>query len=389
LFIALCVSTDYEQRMKEANAAQEDWETLRDFLPLGWEDLAKQHGALKGLRRDKDAAKLLRVLLMHLGCGLSLRETAARASQAQLAQLSDVALLKRLRKSKLWLQAMCTALWSQHDDASAVPSKETCFRLVDSTLVKEPGKTGSQWRIHYSLQWPQLQCDFFRISGTVGKGTGESLHHYPLRPGERVLGDRGFCRGEGLHFAAASGASTLVRLHAGSIKLQRSDGSAFPLLARLQGLKQVGKTREWVVWVPAADGPALRMRLCVIRKNITSTQRALQKIHRKARSNQRAPSSTALHGAAFVMVLTTFAPAEFSTAQVLQCYRFRWQIELLFKRLKQLAQLGHLPKHDDESSQAWLYGKLLIALLTEKLIAHARDFSPWGFELPAQAQSLA
>jgi IS4 transposase len=29
-----------------------------------------------------------------------------------------------------------------------------------------------------------------------------------------------------------------------------------------------------------------------------------------------------------------------------------WQIELVFKRLKSLVQLGHLPKHDDRSSRA-------------------------------------
>jgi IS4 transposase len=67
---------------------------------------------------------------------------------------------------------------------------------------------------------------------------------------------------------------------------------------------------------------------------------------------------------------------------VLDWYRLRWQIELVFKRLKSLARLGHLPKYDDQSSRAWLYGKLFVALLTHKLIRQARDFSPWGYQLP-------
>ena len=46
------------------------------------------------------------------------------------------------------------------------------------------------------------------------------------------------------------------------------------------------------------------------------------------------------------------------------------------KRLKSLVQLGHLPKHDDRSSRAWLHGKLLVALLTQKLIRIGRDISP-------------
>ena len=55
-----------------------------------------------------------------------------------------------------------------------------------------------------------------------------------------------------------------------------------------------------------------------------------------------------------------------STADVLRSYRMRWQIELAFKRLKGLAQLGHVPKHDERSARAWLYGKLLVSLLAQR-----------------------
>jgi hypothetical protein len=63
----------------------------------------------------------------------------------------------------------------------------------------------------------------------------------------------------------------------------------------------------------------------------------------------------------------------------LDIYRLRWQIELSFKRLKSIAELGHLPKDDDRSSRAWLYGKLFIALLTEKMRRVASTISPWGY----------
>ena len=43
-------------------------------------------------------------------------------------------------------------------------------------------------------------------------------------------------------------------------------------------------------------------------------------------------------------------------ADVLEWYRLRWQVELVFKRFKSLAQLGHVPKYDDDSAKAWLYG---------------------------------
>ena len=76
------------------------------------------------------------------------------------------------------------------------------------------------------------------------------------------------------------------------------------------------------------------------------------------------------------MLFTTFPRTGFDDADIMEWYRLRWQVELVFKRFKSLARLGHLPKHDDESARAWLYGKLLTALLTEKLIAHSRAVSP-------------
>ena len=74
----------------------EDWEVLRSFLPANWQELAQESGTLKGLRKDKSAQTLLRVLLLHLGCGHSLRETVVRARKAGLADFSSVALFKRL-----------------------------------------------------------------------------------------------------------------------------------------------------------------------------------------------------------------------------------------------------------------------------------------------------
>jgi hypothetical protein len=56
--------------------------------------------------------------------------------------------------------------------------------------------------------------------------------------------------------------------------------------------------------------------------------------------------------------------------------------QLVFKQLKTLAELGALPKHTDESARAWLYGKLLVVLLGQKLERLGRDISPWGYRLP-------
>jgi len=255
---------------------------LKSFFPVGWEELAQKHGALKGLRQDKSPEKYLRVLLMHLGCGYSLRETAARATQAGLADLSDVALLKRLRKSKDWLHALCRALFAERQ-AGPVMTHAKALRLIDSTLVKEPGQTGSQWRIHYSLRWPGLNCDYFKLTATEGKGTGESLLHYPLRADEQVLADCGYCRAQDFHYAAAQGAKTLIRLNSGTIRLETETGQLFPLLSRLTALTKTGQVREWPVWLPLDNATSLPVRLCVIRKNQVGNQAGTEKAATQSR----------------------------------------------------------------------------------------------------------
>lgn len=72
---------------------------------------------------------------------------------------------------------------------------------------------------------------------------------------------------------------------------------------------------------------------------------------------------------------------------MLEWYRIRWQIELVFKRFKQIAHMGHLPKYHDDSAQAWLYGKLFIALVTEKIMRNSQAISPGGVH--SNMQSLA
>src|SRR5260221_12765238 len=86
--------------MQSGNAVDEDWDLLVSFFPSNWRDLARRSAALKGLRQDKWEEHLLRVLLLHVGCGFSIRGTGVRAQQAKLAQHSAVALFKRLRSTR-------------------------------------------------------------------------------------------------------------------------------------------------------------------------------------------------------------------------------------------------------------------------------------------------
>ncbi len=371
----------------------EDWKLLLSYLPENWKELARRSGALRGLRQEKTEEGCLRVLLMHVGCGWSLRETVVHAESAGIAAMSDVALLKRLRKSADWLRLLCEGLLAQcpvseesaQTQQAAAPRQERRqFRLIDATVVEEPGKTGSTWRVHYSFQWPRLECEYVTVTPQKGKDTGEHLRRHPLQRGDLVLADRGYCHATGFAHAAACGAFVTVRLNPRGIRLESAPGQVLDLAHNLRTLRGVGQVGEWPVQIPQPEGaPPVAARLCVVRKSETAALQAQRKLKTRASKNGYKVQDDSILCSHYIMVLTTFPAEEFDAATVLQDYRCRWQIELLFKRLKHLMQLGHLPKRDPTSSRAWLYGKLLLALLTERIIQAARAFSPWGYDLPA------
>lgn len=362
----------------------EDWKVLTSLFPSGWRELAASSGALKGLRKDKSGEDLLRTLLIHLGCGYSLRETVVRARQAGLSDLSDVALFKRLRKSKDWLHALCVSLFAERglapDQAAGRP-----VRLFDATHICEPGKTGSLWRVHYSVQVPSLRCDYFKLTPTQGEGTGESFRQYPINKGDLILADRGYSVASGIGYIDSKKAFVTVRLNPQSIQILGPSGRLFDLLGRLKRFTRTGEIRTWPVCIPTSGTQNVLGRICALRKTQEAIRQAQKKLRQRATKNGQNLRPQTLTYAEYVIVFTTFPEDEFAADTVLEWYRIRWQIELVFKRFKQIAQLGHLPKHDDESAQAWLYGKLFIALMTEKLTRHAASFSPWGYEMDIHA----
>lgn len=365
----------------------EDWDLLRSFLPPNWEDLAGRTGALRKLRKDKSPDSLLRTLLLHLACGHSLRETVVRARRANLADLSDVALLKRLRKSRDWLQALCVELFREQGLAVGASARGCEVRAFDGTTVKEPGRTGSLWRVHYSLRLPSLTCDFFKLTRTKGEGTGESLSQFPIAAGDKVLADRGYSTGRGIRHVTDAGGQVTVRVNSGALRLEDMHGERLDLVQSMQPLRRPGVIGSLQASVLAGKDGTVPGRVCALRKTEEATRIAVQKARREASSKGRTVKPSTLELAKYVILFTTVPKSEWSASDVLDWYRTRWQVELVFKRFKSLAQLGALPKHHDDSAKAWLYGKLLVALLVEKLIHHASSISPWGYDLAPEAAS--
>ncbi|HEX9597488.1 MAG TPA: IS4 family transposase [Anaerolineales bacterium] len=360
----------------------DDWEVLCSFLPYGWEEKARECGALTRARGVSGPEALLRVLLIHIANGCSLSETAVRARQMGLAQLNPSAVYQRLRSAEEWLRWMAEQMRASLG-MGMLPVKQR-VRVVDGTSISEPGSTGTNWRIHYAMDLATLQCDYFQLTDVHG---GETWRRYPVRPGEILVGDRGYASPPGVRHVVNGGADVLVRLNRQALPLFSRNGKRL-LPVKLAGRLRPRQSQEWAAWVHGGQEPGIPGRLIAVRRSQQATAYARKKLMRRASRKQGNVSRQEWAAAQYFWVWTTLPPS-WGRPQVLELYRCRWQIELAFKRMKSIMGLGHLPKKDPESCRAWLHGKLFTSLLVERMIGAAKTISPWGYQLEETQKQVA
>ncbi len=362
---------------------KEDWSVVTSFLPAGWEEAARKLKAYCWSRAWADPGSLLRTLLIHLAQGCSFRETVVIAKQGGLAQVSDVALLKRLRRAGEWFRWMSVGVMEQwvRKMTPEMNPEGLRVRLIDGTTVQEPGSKGTSWRLHYSIDLRSLSCDEFMLTGPE---VGESFKNFTVNPGDLLIGDRCYAWASAVAYVVARGGNLLVRAKIRGLGLINAENKSFDILKNLRSLKE-GELGDWDVWISHGD-QLIKGRICAVKKSNCAAEAARRKItreHNRKHSNKRDLNPRTLEAAGYFFVYTTLGPT-FTAAQVLKIYAGRWQVELAFKRLKSLLRVGHLHKTNPEAAKAWLHGKILVAFLVTAMIAAGKSFSPWGYRLPCQ-----
>ena len=369
-----------ELESTERLSVGEDFGYVLRLLPEGWQAKAKELGALRRCRKVQSAEVLLRVLLIHLAEGCSLRETALRAARGQIAQLSDVAIIDRLRLSGSWFRWMNVGLvqrWIEREPRRLYGTQRR-INLVDATRIQEPGPTGSSWTLHYCIELVSLACRQWVV--TDWQGNGESFWRFKPQAQELYIADRAYGTRAGIATFRRAGAEVLVRFALDNLPLlQPSSHKRFNLLSRLARL-QATQLGDWLVQLEY-EKERFTGRVCAVKRSRQAAEQAIKKFLLTSKRKGQQPKASTLEAQRYVFVFTTLSPAELSAKQALELYRGRWQIELVFKRLKSILQMGHLRKIDADSALAWIEGKLFVALLLEALLRQAESFFPWGFPL--------
>lgn len=336
--------------------ADRDWSLVSAWLPPDLDAMARAHRAFERARVVPDAATLLRLLLLYASTLHSLMTTAAWAARALGLELTGSALGYRFRQMPTFLCALTTAVLATR--LRAPPCDGVALRILDATCIAGPGAVGSEWRVHVTYD-PRVGVTGVELTDEHG---GEALRRARARRGDLVMGDRGYGHASDVRAARAAGWDCLVRTHLQSLAVRDTAGCALTPEA-LMSAADAGLV-DHDVELPQAGHPTVTARLLVVPLPREAAGRARQKAHRTALRKGQAVDATALALAGYFCALTTLDRERASVEALCTWYRVRWQVELFFKRARQLLDLGRIAG-SDALEQAQLWAQVLLAALAE------------------------
>jgi hypothetical protein len=361
------------RRQRQASApASDSWITeLVPRLPATLDAQARTLKAFQRARAFGCPSDLLRGVLVYALSPFGLRWLGAWAVLTDLADLSAAGWHDALIRASAWLLWLMGELLVANDRPVWITQRmRGRVWVVDASMLGQPGQPGDAWRLHMA---------FDLIAGQVGqvhltdRYTGERLEHFQLQPGDLVLLDAGYGYRSTLATAQRHRADVLVPFTPSTCPLEDARGRALDVVAWLQqdGPAIRSHTASWIY-----DGQHGRVRMVAKRLPAHERQAAERRLRRKAQKHGRAVSAVALFLCGWMLLLTTLPAESWSPPELLWLYRARWQVELLFKRMKQLLRLGQIRSTSTAGATATIRALLVAWLLQEQESAALRARLP-------------
>jgi hypothetical protein len=347
------------------------WRTIASFLPPEYEALAAEHKQVEtkfGNAKIADADTLLRFIFLHVGAELPLRQTVVVMAEAGLPSVSPMRLHKKLGRAVPYLRALVERMVSWPTEGAAERWGGYVFTAVDASVVCGPGAVGTDARIHTKLRVADVSLDDVQVTDEFG---GETFRRFAWRPGELAVADRAYFTPVGIQHVLDEGADVLVRYRLGSVDLYDANGEAVDVLVASAHLG-VGETLDLDVAAKLPDRNAPG-RLIAYRLPDDAVERARERLRREKGAEL---SARVFESAKYVLLFTTAERARLDADRCLRGYRLRWQIELQFKRWKSLCGFDMLPNQRDDTTLAWLYTKVLLGLVLDRMASIPTELSP-------------
>jgi len=347
-------------------------EELMEMLPEGYEEACREKGAMRRKREIKNPQDLMKLCLIYLSQKCSLVEISEIARLMGIGEMSDVAFMKRFAKCGEWFKWILGQMTANGITNYQKPKSMEGYDFValDASDIVEKGASKRVFRLHYAINIFTMTSLEYKITT---EQVGESLTNFTIKPNYLVIADRAYGNKKGIEYCLENGGNFIFRIKNKAFNLYDENRKEINLLEEIKNAtdkKAIDKT----VYMENSKKELVELRVCAIRKTDEKIKESNKKLQRKEIRKQVAFSEETKKSHEYIFVITSL-PKSIGADEILSAYRFRWQIELYFKRLKSIMDLGDLPKKKDDGIIAWLHGKLIVALLLEKLLSDL-DFSP-------------
>src|SRR5438445_12632885 len=275
--------------MRHESLVNEDWANVVARLG-GAETLevtARETRAFLRPREITNAVDLLRLILAYCLGERGLRSTVAWATSVGLVDISNVALLYRLRQCGDWFAMLVGQVLA----ATAPPaSRGRMIRIIDATSVpkgSEARKKNKVWRIHSAFDLPQERFGHFELTD---QQAGETLDRIPAVAGEIRLADRAYLQPDRMATLLEAGADIVIRAGWKSARWLDAEGDMFDLVAELRKAAVRGLI-DRPTWIKRKRGAPLALRLVAVKKPVQAPADARAKAARDAQPGGHQPST--------------------------------------------------------------------------------------------------
>lgn len=348
---------------------------ISQIIPLltpGYEEKCYELGIIQRKRMIKNPADLMLLCLFHLINGTTLIEISEVARLLKIGEFSDVAFMKKFEKCTEWFNWISEHLIKTAVSDFQKPSFLENYRVaaVDASDVVEKGRSGQLYRLHYSIDIFNMNSIQYKITK---QDVGETLLNFEFHKSDLIIGDRVYGTINGINYCLKNEADYILRLRTNCFKIYDENKKEINVLLNLSGLNYE-KSTDFTGFIKGNDKTFIPVRLCVKKKSKESCEYALKKLKRRSSKQQHALTDITIQFNEYIVLITSL-PKSISTDDILETYRYRWQVECYFKRLKSIMDFGDLPKKREGSSLSWLNGKIMVALMIEIFMSKG-FFSP-------------
>ena len=344
---------------------------LLKLLPENYKNACFEHKAIERSRVVKSPEELLALLMYYLGADNSLIAVSQYALLVGIGKISDVALIKKFNKCCDWLKWLIENIKPNEIINYKKPIELEDYNViaVDASDIREKGAVNREWHLHYGVNLFSLTCNQFKITE---QSTGETLKNFNITKNDLIIGDRAYATISSIEYCLKNGGNFILRIRNKAFNLYNENKEKIVLADWLQTLDD--KVSECTVYMKNSEKQYIPLRICAVPKTEEEIKIEEKKIQRRDSKKQMKTSYETKFTHRYMFVITSL-PSSISAEKVLEFYRLRWQVELVFKRYKSLLNLGNIPTKTEKASEVWLNGKMLIALLIEKYLGDI-DFSP-------------